>query len=76
MRCFMKRSFRLRNSNKMTSKRYEKVTVDNWGQPWDCPKTQYGNSCFNLNRDCPKGCPLFCMNAKAGSDIGEFITMN
>jgi len=34
------------------------VTVDNWGQPWDCPKTQYVTLSFNLNRDCPRAVPI------------------
>jgi hypothetical protein len=44
----------------MVFKKYEKVPVGNWGQPWDCPKTQYVTLTYNLNRDCPKGCPQFC----------------
>jgi hypothetical protein len=40
--------------------KYYKVPVDKWGQPRDCPKTQYGTSSYSLNRDCPKGCPAFC----------------
>jgi len=28
----------LRGSNEMTFKKYEKVPVDNWEQPWDCTK--------------------------------------
>jgi len=30
-----------------------------WGQPWDCPKTKYPTIPYDVNRDCPKGCPLF-----------------
>ena len=32
--------------------------MDNWGQPGDCPKTQFVNSSYNLNRDCPRAVPI------------------
>jgi len=42
----------LRDPNRMAFRSYKNVAVVNCGQPWDCPKTQYGTSSYSLNRGC------------------------